>query len=295
MSAEQAMTDPVRTARANILTYLACTFALSSVFYALIIHKGQLGAMNGLYVYGLMWCPGTAALLTCRLRGIPVSALGWSWKPRYQVLSYVIPIAYALAAYLGVWLTGLGGFPDHDFLDRVAKAAGWSGLPAALVLVGYVLLTATIGMASNAAAALGEEIGWRGLLVPELAKTMSFTSTAIVSGLIWASWHVPILVFADYNSGTPAWYGLSCFAMMVVGISFIFAWMRLKSGSLWTGVILHASHNLFIQQIFTPLTTDTGKTKWAIDEFGFALAIVAVVVAVLTWRRRGEVEGAVVG
>jgi CAAX protease family protein len=34
-------------------------------------------------------------------------------------------------------------------------------------------------------------------------------------------------LFADYNSGTPAWYGLTCFTIMVIGINFPFAWMRL--------------------------------------------------------------------
>jgi len=29
---------------------------------------------------------------------------------------------------------------------------------------------------------------------------------AVVSGVIWASWHVPLILFADYNSGTPSWY-----------------------------------------------------------------------------------------
>lgn len=128
--------------------------------------------------------------------------------------------------------------------------------------------------------------------MPELAKVTSFTTTALLSGLIWASWHVPILLFADYNSGTPAWYGLACFTVMVVGISFVFAWLRLRSGSLWTGVFLHASHNLFIQQVLTPLTTDTGRTRYVIDEFGAALAIAAVVVAIIVWRRRAEVEQA---
>lgn len=82
---------------------------------------------------------------------------------------------------------------------------------------------------------------------------------------------------------------------MVIGISFVFAWMRLKSGSLWTGTFLHANHNLFIQGILTPLTIDTGKTKWVIDEFGFALAIAAVVVAVIVWQKRGEVEASADG
>jgi membrane protease YdiL (CAAX protease family) len=80
---------------------------------------------------------------------------------------------------------------------------------------------------------------------------------------------------------------------MVVAIAVIFAWLRLKSGSLWTGAILHASHNLYVQAIFTPLTQDRGKTAWYIDEFGAVLPIVAVAFAIYFWRRRGEVESSV--
>jgi hypothetical protein len=64
--------------------------------------------------------------------------------------------------------------------------------------------------------------------------------------------------------------------------------MRLKSGSLWTGALLHASHNLYIQGFFTPLTRDTGKTAWFIDEFGALLPIVTIGFAVYFWSKRGE-------
>jgi uncharacterized protein len=277
--------------RAGIITYLACTFALSSIYYALIIRAGHLSAGHGLYVLGLMWCPGIAAILTCLLRRRPISSLGWRWRWRYQAVSYLIPIGYAGAAYALVWATGLGGVPNPKVLEHAFYSRMSPETPPAIRLIVFVLATGTLGMIPSTLSALGEEIGWRGFLVPELAKTTSFARTALISGGIWTAWHVPILVFADYNSGTPTWYGLSCFAVMVIGISFVFAWMRLKSGSLWTGVFLHASHNLFIQGIFTPLTIDTGKTKWVIDEFGFALAIAAVVVALIVWQLRGQVEG----
>ena len=126
--------------------------------------------------------------------------------------------------------------------------------------------------------------------MPELARRTSFTVTALVSGCIWALWHYPILIFGDYNAGTPTWYGLTCFTVMVVASSFIFAWMRLKSGSLWTGVLLHGSHNIFIQAFFTPLTTNTGRTRYIIDEFGAGLAIVAILFGAYFWVRRGEVS-----
>jgi membrane protease YdiL (CAAX protease family) len=77
---------------------------------------------------------------------------------------------------------------------------------------------------------------------------------------------------------------------MVVAISFVFTWMRWKSGSLWTGVLLHASHNLFIQQFFDPITRDTGHTKYVTGEFGAALPVAAIVFAFYLWTRRADVE-----
>ena len=125
----------------------------------------------------------------------------------------------------------------------------------------------TYGLIRSVSSALGEEIGWRGFLVPEPSKTTSFTLTSLISGVVWSLWRYPTLIYGGYNAGTPTWYGLTYFTVMVVSGSFIFAWMRLKSGSLWTGAILHASHNLYIQAIFTPLTRNTGRTARYIDEF----------------------------
>jgi membrane protease YdiL (CAAX protease family) len=261
--------------RRALWIYLVLTLALSSVLYFLIIQSKHLGAGGGVYVIILMWCPGTAAMLTCKVLGRDIASLGWKWgRPRYQVASFLIPLGYAAVTYAVVWLTGLGG------LNR-----------AFVKSFGMLFFLATVGLAINCVAALGEEIGWRGFLVPELAKRSSFTATALISGLIWAVWHYPILIFADYNAGTPTWYGLTCFTVMVVGMSFLYTWMRLKSGSLWTGVLLHASHNLFIQGFFDPLTTNTGRTKYVIGEFGAGLAMMCVLVGAYFWMRRGEASG----
>lgn len=284
-AAERPLPDPRRT----IAVYLVCTFALSSIFYTLIIRDGHLAAAHGWYVLLLMWCPGVSAVITSLIVGRPLRAIGWSVKWRYEGASYLIPIAYAVVAYAIVWSLGLGGVPRWAFIDQYMQASHFAGSrPAALAK--YVAVMLTLGAILSVRSALGEEIGWRGLLVPELARTTTFTKTALISGAIWTSWHVPILLFADYNNGTPAWYGLTCFAVMVMGISFVFAYMRLKSGSVWTCALMHATHNVVIQAILTPLTIDTGHTKWFIDEFGCVLAIVALIVAYLVWRRRGDVE-----
>jgi membrane protease YdiL (CAAX protease family) len=268
-------------------TFLVLTFAFSAVFYALVLIAGQVGGGAGRYVTGLMWCPGFAALLTCRIHAIPITSLGWHWAGfRPQAASYLLPVAYSLVAYAAIWGTGLGSFPNPTFLRESIAAVGIAAMPSWAAVMLMVLLNAVYGFIRSCANALGEEIGWRGFLAPHLVRTRGFTGASLITGCIWAAWHYPILLFADYNLGTPGWYALSCFTVMDIGLSVIYAWFRLKTGSLWTATFLHASHNLFIQGIFTPLTGDTGPTRYAIDEFGFVLPLVIGATAVWFWRKR---------
>ncbi|HTE00156.1 MAG TPA: type II CAAX endopeptidase family protein [Mucilaginibacter sp.] len=284
------MTQPNQSRKA-ITLFLLFTFGLSSIYYFLIIYNGTLGSGMGFYVTGLMYCPALSALITTKIMKRKIADLGWQWgNPKYQLWSYLTPLLYSLVAYLVIWLVGWGGFYDHSLITQVAQSFGFTHLPNFLVIIIYFIFLGAIGMTRSLSTAIGEEIGWRGFLVPELAKSNSFTKTALISGLIWSVWHYPILIFADYNSGTPIWYGLTCFTVMVVSISFVFTWFRLKSNNLWTGAILHASHNLFIQRFFSPMTTDTGHTNYYIDEFGAVLPVVCVLVAIYFWTRRGEVS-----
>jgi membrane protease YdiL (CAAX protease family) len=283
------MEQPVNQSRKAIAIFLLITLCISSIYYFLIIHTGKLGSGFGLYVAGLMWAPACSAFLTCRILKRNIADLGWSWKnPRYMLWAYLVPLIYALIAYLILWIAGWGGFYNKETVTQIGASFGWAGLPDGVIMALYFIFTGLIGMVGSTAHGLGEEIGWRGFLVPEVYKVSNYTKTSLFVGCVWALWHVPILVFADYNSGTPAWYGLTCFAVMVISISFIFTWFRLRSGNLWTAAILHASHNLFIQSIFTPLTVYNSKTKYYIDEFGVVLAVVAVMAAIYFWTRRGE-------
>jgi uncharacterized protein len=274
--------------RRQVLTYLFFVFLFSSFFYFLIIRAKHLGAGGGLYVFGIMWSPALAALVTLKLNRRSLVDLGWKWPaPKYAFMSWYIPLAYAAIAYAIVWLSGLGGFPNHEFMASLAERMGPGFSPMTGTIL-YMVLMGSFGMVRSLSSALGEEIGWRGFLVPELSKTVGYTGTSLISGLIWSLWHYPVLIFADYNAGTRTWYALLCFTVMVVAISFVFAWLRLRSGSLWTGALLHASHNLYVQAILTPLTRNTGKTAWFIDEFGAVLPVVAVAFAVYFWTRGKE-------
>jgi membrane protease YdiL (CAAX protease family) len=281
--------EPAARTWKKIGVFYALTMFFSGAFDAFILHAGKMDSGNLLYVTGSMWSPALAAFLTKMFFGESIRDLPWRWgNSRYALLAYFIPVAYALPVYLVVWATGLGAFAPPAFIKQIAGQFGWQNFPPAVTLTLFVLLTATLGLVGKASRALGEEIGWRGFLVPELAKVVSFPAIGLISGAMWAVYHYPILLFADYNAGTPAWFGLTCFTVGVVAESFILAWLTLRSGSLWPAAILHASHNLFIQSIFTPLTQEIGRTKYIIDEFGIGLVITTVIAAILVLRRQPE-------
>jgi len=275
--------------RRAIPAYLLVTWACSSFFYFLIIKSAGTNAASGAYVHGLMWCPAVGALLTCIFLGRPIASLGWQWgATRYQALSYLIPLGYGTVIYSAAWLTGVASLNPSQNGEALSKFFGLGPLSRFAGIAFYFADVATIGVIENCATTLGEEIGWRGFLVPELAKRLSFTGTAVLSGVIWALWHVPIIVFAGFNVGT-GWYGLAVVSANMVVLSFVLAWLRLKSGSLWTAVILHASNNHFIQQFFDPLTAYTSATKYVVGEFGIGFTLVVAVFAAYFWRRRAEV------
>jgi len=276
--------------RRAIMVYLLATWAFSSLFYLLIIKSAGTGAAGGAYTAGLMWCPAIGALLTCRYLGRPIASLGWKWgQTRFQVLAYLIPLGYSTVTYSVAWLTGIAAINPIQTGAAFSRYLGLGLLSRPVGIGLYFLVVATTGVIQNCATTLGEEIGWRGFLVPELARRYSFTATSVLSGLIWALWHVPIIVFAGYNMGT-GWYGLAVVSANMIGLCFVLTWLRLKSGSLWTAVILHASSNHFIQQFFDPMTAYTGRTKYFLGEFGIGFTLVVAVLAAYFWTRRAEVN-----
>ncbi len=275
-------------AEKKIAVFLGITLTVSCLFYYLIIQSGTLMAAGGLYVLLLMWTPGAAGIITQLL--FEHSLKGMGWKPgkfKYLALAYIVPVIYCVVVYGFTWISGLGTFPSAEFLSDLA--ASYPGLSGTQGLLIFAAIMSTLGVLSSMLSALGEEIGWRGLLVPEMAKIMPYTRVSLISGAIWALWHMPLIFFADYKlPGVPVWYGAAMFLIMVIGISFVFAWLRLKSGSLWTAAILHASHNLFVQAVFTPVTGQNAVTPYIIDEFGCGLAIAIGIAAFLFWRKRNE-------
>jgi membrane protease YdiL (CAAX protease family) len=271
----------------RIVVFVTLTALLSGVADTLILTRGFTWAR----VVAGMWCPGVAALLTSLICRRPLAELGWRpGRAKYLGMAYLTPIIYAWAGYVLVWLTGLAGYRPR-LAGEIAGALGLQDYPDAVPLAIGFVVSHTLVVVMGSLAALGEEIGWRGLLVPELAKRTGFTRTALISGGLWAVWHYPLLLHGALQASTPPpWYAVGCFTLLIVAMGVPMAWLRLRSGSLWTAVIFHSAHNAVIQQFLTPVTERTGLASYFVDETGAAMLPFALLLAAYFWSRRAEVE-----
>jgi membrane protease YdiL (CAAX protease family) len=274
----------------DVAQFVLLIIALSALFAVLIIRAGHIGSGRSLYTRALMWSPGVAALLLLRRRGVSWREIGWTWTGRWEWVSYFAVLSAGLLVYGFAWVAGLMDFPDSAAVNAIATDFGWRQLPKPVVVAGYATFTMTLGMMPAVTSALGEEIGWRGFLVPRLASQFSFTATALITGGIWAVWHYPMFMVTDYYRSGHLWYSLTCFTTLLLAASVICTWLRLKSGSIWPAVMLHAANNLFVQDVMRPLAGSGRWSQYAIDQFGGLLPLFAVVVAVTVWYRRADVE-----
>jgi len=255
--------------------------------YYLGIHHSGLSGRQAAAV--LMWAPALAAVLVRLVTERSLGGIGFGLKqPVWLLIAFALPFAYALPPYLLAWITGRGGFAPGQWGAVLPYGLHSTGVIASLGLI------FTVGLFDKFSRALGEEIGWRGLLVPELLKVVSFRSTAIVSGVIWALWHFPLIIFADYKAaGTPVAFQLGCFAAMIITSSFLYAWLRLRSASVWPAAVLHAAHNLLVQSVLDQATVDRGGVFWLTTEFGAGIALFTALTVWLIFSRAGVLRTAV--
>ena len=64
---------------------------------------------------------------------------------------------------------------------------------------------------------------------------------------------------------------------------FVYARMRLETGSIWPAIVLHGAWNSIFQTAFVPATTGAGAVWW-VGESGI-LTLIALVVAAIIFSR----------
>lgn len=94
---------------------------------------------------------------------------------------------------------------------------------------------------------LAEELGWRGFVLSHLDTKAKPVRSALIMGLIWGAWHIPLFwaVIGTSVSGFPVTpISVSLFFLSTIGTSFLYLWMHnATAGSLWIAVLIHLGWN----------------------------------------------------
>ncbi|MBX4261724.1 CPBP family intramembrane metalloprotease [Clostridium estertheticum] len=262
----------------SVIAFLIITFMLSSIIYVIWIMGGEAATRSGISVL-LMWCPAVATFIVCRKYYKKENLLGLNkCKLSFILTAIVVPMVYLGLSYGIYWLINKESFTgDLNMFSSVSSSYTNKLSHRSVVTV----ITLVIGIFTSIITATGEEIGWRGFLLPQLTKIWNVKVAVIVSGLIWAVWHMPIMFAGLYLPGTPLWFKLPMFVIEVIAITVIMSVLRLKSKSVWPAILLHASHNYFDQAIFGTLTDSINKSYY-VGETGIITVIVSILVAIIT-------------
>ncbi len=137
----------------------------------------------------------------------------------------------------------------------------------------------------NILPALGEEIGWRGWLMPQLA-TLGTAPTILISGVLWGLWHLPLLLLGyNYPGATPLAAAGAMVGMCTL-IGALLYWVRLRSGSVWPAAVghgaLNASAGLALVLAHTPVAAIDTTRATILGVCGWIVP--ALLVAVIWWR-----------
>jgi membrane protease YdiL (CAAX protease family) len=248
------------------LTATTTTIALTQHADVRNVDSAPPGAQAALYGQALI--PIVAAVAARLVSTGTLRRNGWGLR-RTSWRSLGIAWAWSLLTTVGagaiVWATGTGGF-------RTAGLDAMVPLGLTALVLPYVLL------------AIGEDVGWRGLLVTRLAEVAGPRTVVLAGGLIWSAFHWPlILVLGGTPTGVDTWWALVWFTVGTTSFGAVLASMQLRWG-LWPGVLAHAVGNAVLYHVLDPLTADTGRTNWFATETGLVYGVTMLVSAAVFLR-----------
>lgn len=258
---------------ANPYGYIGIYLGWSWFFWGLIVLSGRsvwtfpnalLWAVGGLspVVAGvgmIYWTSGRAGLRELLDRFLSPRRVTCRW---YLVLVGLFPLLTLLAAGLAV----LGGAPKQPPLDPGAVGERLSNPVGLLAFVGFTL-----------GAGVVEETGSTGFFLDRLQTRWTPIAAGLISGTVWASWHVPLFLMEGYWTQAAYQPVVWRFFASFIFIETLFSWIYDHTDrSILAAVLFHMMANL-TGEVLSP----SPLVRW----YSFAL-IIATAVLIALWQRR---------
>ncbi|MFZ6029003.1 MAG: CPBP family intramembrane glutamic endopeptidase [Chloroflexota bacterium] len=191
-----------------------------------------------------------------------------------------------------VYLMALFTFPAILFLGYQAlgiQPGPGENMPELfLTLVILAPLNALVGSILLDVGPLGEELGWRGFMLPRLLERYGDFSSSVVLGLVWAFWHLPVFLFVEWRGDLPIAIAVGIYPFSTIAIAYAMTklhhWSR---GSVLIAILFHGIVNYaagYVQEThlwqighFSPLALDLIITGlFVVTAFAFWLLSKAV-------------------
>jgi len=184
-----------------------------------------------------MFSPLVAGLVVCLTRDVSLSTVGLRvGRPRWLAAAVGCSVALVgLMLALALAVPGIGLETGVDPIRGVDLPGGIAGLAAALALA--VVLGATV----NAVFAFGEEFGWRGYLLWELAP-LGFWKASLAIGALWGVWHAPVIA-AGYNFPDFPLVGIGVMTAACIAFSPVYTYLTVRAESVLAAALLHGVFN----------------------------------------------------
>jgi uncharacterized protein len=165
---------------------------------------------------------------------------------RWWLLALLGPLVLMSAIYGLVWSTGIAHavVPDGLFTRAVLSS----------------MLTSGLGL--SCALALGEEIGFRGYLLPRLTH-LGTNQALLLSGLLHAIWHLPLMFLTPFISiRGNALIMVPMFVLTLTAGGVFYGYLRLRSSSVWPATLAHGGIN-WLLNVFAYLTVTASPVALA--------------------------------
>jgi membrane protease YdiL (CAAX protease family) len=223
--------------KTEVALFLAITFGITWAIAVMALgfsawfeaHFGPLSSSSPFF-YVAVWAPNIAALVLTSARG-GVAAV----KDLFSRL-------FRWRASAWVWFAALAFYPA---LMLIVQCIGLAfGRPLATPDVWLAVAIGVFNLPALLLGPLGEELGWRGYLLPRMLQRMRPASAALVVGSIWMLWHLP----AFFASGLPqSGMALPVFVIAGIALSVFVTWLFVNANQsiLIAGVFPHAIANAY--------------------------------------------------
>ena len=268
---------------------LARFFGTLGVLGLGIVVVAQLAAIRLVAIAPLyMFTPAVAAGVTLFTTDVSLREVGFRiGRVRWHLIAVVTVLALiAVALGVAIAVPGVGFDATADPTPGLQLPSGALGVAALLAL------TVGTGVTINALFALGEEIGWRGYLLWELAPLGFWRASGLI-GAVWGLWHAPIIL-DGYNYPSFPFVGVVAMTAAMVAFSPLYTYVVVRARSVLAAGFFHGVFNAAAGSLLAyAVTPDPVRRELVATPVGVAgIAAFALVVVVLRVRGAPSVDRA---